>query len=417
VDPTVVRAVQRAVVAFLVTFVVGSGVVFAMNAAGDGGTEAGATSSSVDPSEPGGGTVAVIPNAYLVWMPEGFPDGVSERLTELRGVRRVAVASAGVAWLTRSVDENGEVVDAPVSGLTVPLEVTGVDPRGFAWFLEPGDDHDAIASLEPDQAILSASAAKLRGLEPGATLEFDDGLQLQVAAVLPDVVVGAYELLVTRATADERFDAVPRYALLRMRKAATPGAERVTADVTELMPEVREPAVEVRTPGQADLLRAFDRSLPPVALKRRFGEFTASWDGVSSLVIDERWQEERIQTKEVPRLGTVTCNRRTLFLLRKAMAQVPDETSLGEIGPCFDVTWTPTMPQGTLPAALWGASIRLNVALNTPGNPPFMEASIREPMGRWGFRWAGEDAYPDGSLFEYVRPPERTDTATPSPTD
>jgi hypothetical protein len=175
--------------------------------------------------------------------------------------------------------------------------------------------------------------------------------------------------------------------------------------------------VEVRTPGQADLLRAFDRSLPPVALKRRFGEFTASWDGASSLVIDDAWEEERILTKEVPRLGTVTCNRKTLFLLRKAMAQVPDETPLGEIGPCYDTTWTPTMPQGTLPAALWGASIRLNVALNTPGNPPFMDASIREPMGRWGFRWAGEDAYPDGSLFEYVRPPERADTVTPSPTD
>jgi hypothetical protein len=410
--------VQRAVVAFLVTFVVGSGVVFAMNAAGEEGTAAASPSSSADPSEPGGGTDAVIPNAYLVWMPEGFPDGLGEVLPSLEGVRRVTVASAGVAWLTRSLDENGQEVDAPEIGFTVPLEVTGIDPRAFARFLEPGADRDAIGALEPDQAILSASAARLRGLGPGARLEFDGGVELAVAAVLPDAAVGAYELVVTRATA-ETLEVAPRYALLRMSAGESPSAERVTADVLALMPSgAGDPAVEVRTPGQTDLLRAFDRSLPPVALKRRFGEFTASWDGFSAnLVIDDEWQDERIVTKEVPRLGEVRCNKKTLSLLRKAIAQVPEETPLGDVGECFDTTWAPTLPQGTLPAALWGASIRLNVALNTPGNPPSMVAEIREPMKRWGFRWAGLDAYPDGSLFEYVRPPERADTATPSPTD
>ena len=416
-DPNVVRALQRAVAAFVVTFVVGSGVVFAMNAAGDGGADASSPSPSTDPTEPGGGTVAGVPDAYLLWMPEGFPEGVGESLTTLPRVRRVAVAAAGVAWLTRSVDEDGEVVDAPGSPDTIPLEITGVDPRAFAWFLEPGDHQDTISALEPDQAILSTSSAKLRGLAPGGRLEFDGGIALEVSAVLPDVVMGSYEAMVTRATAD-RLGALPRYALLRMRQGATPGAERVTNDVIALLEEqVREPAVEVRTPDQVELLRAFDDSLPPIVLKRRFGEFTGSWGGGSSLAIDDAWQDEHIETRDVPRLGTVTCHTKTLYLLRKAMAQVPEEAPLGDIGECFDPTWTPSMPQGTLPAALWGASIRVNVALNQPGNPPLLDGRIVETMARWGFRWAGLDAYPDGSLFEFVRRPEPDDAPTQSPTD
>jgi hypothetical protein len=418
VDPNVVRALQRATAAFLVTFVVGSGVVFAMNTAGDDGTDAASPTPSEGPGAPGdGGSSATTPIAYLLWMPEGFPSSVGEELTTITRVRRVAVAAAGVGWLTRSVDEGGDVVDAPESPFMVPLEITGVDPGAFASFLPPGEQRDLIRALASDQAILSASAAKRRDLGPGAQLGFGE-LDVQVAGVVPDVLIGGYEVLVTRATA-EALGAIPRYALLRMRKGATPTPERLTADVMELIEgDVRDPAVEVRAPGETELLRAYDRSLTPSALKRRFGEFTAYPVSSTSLDVDDAWVDENIEAREVPRLGTVSCHRKTLFLLRKAMAEVPVDADLGDVGECHDTTWTPSMPQGTLPAALWGASIRLHVSVNTPGNPPLLDGRVVETMAAWGFRWAGLDAYPDGSLFEYLHPPPRDGgEGSPSPTD
>jgi hypothetical protein len=277
-----------------------------------------------------------------------------------------------------------------------------------------------IRELAPDQAILSTSAAKRRGLGPGAHLEFGE-LDLEVAGVVPDVLIGGYEVLLTRATAEQRLGASTRYALLRMQAGATPTSERLTADVLELLELIgtggREPAIEVRAPGDTELLRAYDRSLPPSALKRRFGEFTAYPVSGSSLDIQDDWVDDNIEEREVPRLGTVTCHRKTSFLLRKAMAEVPVDADIGDVGDCYDTTWTPTMPQGTLPAALWGASIRLHVSVNTPGDPPLLDARVVETMAAWGFRWAGLDAYPDGSLFEYLQPPPKDDDADPSPTD
>ena len=422
-DPTVVRALQRAAVAFLVTFVVGSGVVFAVGSVGGDGTADGAspTTSPVPGDGDGDGTTApaTTPNAHLVWMPGGIPEDAAVELTTLPRVRRVAVGTAGVAWLARSLDEDREVVDAPPDPFRVPLEVTGVLPGDYASFLPGGEPRDLLRALTPDQAILSSSAAKVRGLGVGATLELDPDLELEVAGVLPDVLVGGYEIVVVRQTAEQLGAGLLRYALLRMTKGATPTVERLTSDVEELVArQIREPAIEVRLPGQTELLRAHDRSPTPAALKRRFGEFAAYPDSSKTIDIADTWIEENIEAREVPRLGTVTCHRRTLGQLRKAMTEIAIDAPLGSVGPCFDETWRPDMPQGTLPAALWGAAIRLNVGLNIPGNPPLMDDRIVETMQAWGFRWAGEDAYPDGSLFENRQPPPRDgEVVSPSPTD
>lgn len=421
-DPIVLRAVQRAAVAFLVTLVVGSGVVFAIDSAGGDGEVAGSPSASADPDGNGEGegpTAPSTPNAYLVWIAGGIPENAAAELTTIRRVQKAAVATAGVGWLTRSLDADGEVVDAPESPYMVPLEVTGIDPRAFSSFLPRGEHRDLVRGLGADQVILSSSSARRRGLGEGATLELAPGLQLGVAGVVPDQLVGGYEVVVVRQTA-ERLGAghdVVRYALLRMRKNRTPPVERVAADVEELVArEVRDPAIEVRAPGETELLRAHDGSATAGALKKRFGEFTAYPTNAGTLEFDDAWFEEQIDTRQVPRIGTAMCHKKTLTVLRRAMAEIDLEAPLGDIGPCWEDDWGPGMAQGPLPSALWGASIRLNVSLNRPGIPPLMDARIVETMQAWGFRWAGDDAYPDGSLFEYLRPPPRGEAA-PSPTD
>ena len=421
-DPTVVRALQRAIAAFVVTFIVGSGVVFAIESAADDGTTAEGPSASASPggSDDPTAVPATTPDAYLIWMPSGIPEASAAEFTTLPRVRRVALATASVGWLTRSVDEDGEVVDAPDSPFAVPLEVTGIDPAAFASFLPGGDDRDLIRTLAADQAILSSSSAQRRGLGVGSTMEFDPGVELEVVGVVPDVLVGGYEVVVVRRTAETMGADLARYALLRMNKGDTRSRQRLESDVTELVEsEVRAPAIEVRLPGDTTLLRAHDRSPTPSTLKRRFGEFTAYPTTDGRLDIDDAWIEEHISSREIARLGTMYCHRKMLALLRQAIADVPEDASLGDIEEdCFDESWTPDMPQGILPASLWGASVRVNVSLNRPGFPPFLDDRIVETMTAWGFRWAGEDAYPDGSLFESLEPPTlEGGSATPSPAD
>jgi hypothetical protein len=418
-DPTVRYALQRAVVAFLITFVVGSGLVFAVDrVGGDGAAEASPTgTASPSPDQPDR-PPAVTPEAHLLWVAGGFPGGFGEELTTVRGVRRASVATAGVGWLTRSLDADGSVVDEPTAPYMVPLEVTGIDTSTFAAFLPQGPRRQLVLGLEPDQALLSQSEARLRGLRRNATLVFDGGIELTVAGILPDVLMGAYEVMTPRATAERLGADLPRYALLRVRAGAAATAEELRGPLLELLGTyVRQPALEVRLPGETELLRAHDRSLPPITLKRRFGEFAAHPDAQepNDLDLDPAWVESELESREIVRLGTVRCHRKTLFVLRQAMQQMSTAASLGAIGPCFDDTWSPRMRQGTLPAALWGAAIRLNTALNLPGNPPLMDGRIVEAMTAWGFRWAGNDAFPDGALFEFVRTAsEREATPTPS---
>ncbi|HEX6131450.1 MAG TPA: ABC transporter permease [Actinomycetota bacterium] len=399
--PIVRRALLRGAAAFLVTFVVGSGVVFAVESIGrDGGPTDGA--SPPPTTSPDAEPDAVTPEAALVWVPGGFPDGFAEELTTIRPIRRAAVATAGVAWLTASTGADGDVVDDPAAPYMVPLDTTGVDVGLFSSFVPEGAFRDLVRDLGPSVAILSRSAARLRGLDEGATLTLDPGIELVVIGTLPDVLVGGHELLVTRPTAERLGAGLPRYALLRLR--AAPVREERLRELLEglLDPLVREPLVELRMPGTTELLRANDRALPPIALKRRFGEFTAFPDAGDDLDIDPAWVEEHVVAREVPRLGLVECHERLFGPLRKAMKALTLEASLGDVGPCFDGSWRPDLEQGTLPASLWGASIHLNTTLNSPGTPPLIDARIVETMRAFGFRWGGDDAYPDGGLFEFL---------------
>ena len=184
-DPIVRRALERGVTAFLLTFVLGSGVVLAFGSIG--GDDDARASASPDPNASPGESpapVAETPRAYLVWVPGGFPETFAEELTTIGAVKRAAVATAGVAWLTRSTDADGDVVDDPDPPFMVPLEVTGTDPQAFASFLPSGAGRDLLTGLEPGQAILSTSSAKLRGLGEGATLTVDPGLDLEVVGTL-----------------------------------------------------------------------------------------------------------------------------------------------------------------------------------------------------------------------------------------
>lgn len=405
------RALLRAVAAFTTVFVVGTLAVFAVGRVTGG--EPGAAASSSTPSSPSEPAGPVTPEAWLAWVPGGLPDGFGPSLTTVPLVATSTTATADIAWLTQSLDADGVVVDRPTDPYMIPIDVTGVEPT-YASFV-PQPERRLVEDLQPGEGILSESEAALRGIGEGAILTFrtPDGATSDIAVVgtLPDVLMGGYELLVTRGTGEDIGVTHERYALFQVRPNAHPDPVELGGQFEPLLPiDAPYPQVEVRAPGEAKYLRANDRELPPVLLKRKFTEFTALPDPAdpTALQIDPQWIQDHIASQTLPVLGTVTCHTKALYLLKQAMRQLTADGQAGlitDVGDCFAPVSSVDDPEGPFTARDFGAAISLNPQENQAGEPPTQDPALVKLMYRWGFLWGGKDAYPQGALFRYRRPP------------
>jgi hypothetical protein len=392
------RALIRGVTTFLAVAILGSLVVAAAGGGGAPVATPGATtpstSASIAPAEP---------QAWLAWVPGGLPSSFGDLVAGVPDVTASTTAAADIAWLTASFGSDGESVDQPKPSMMIPLDVTAVDPT-FAAFV-PQPERQLVQNLRPGEAIMSEGEAQLRGLGAGATLVFDGGAQLTVAGTLPDALMGAYEVLVSRDTGRQIGVSEDRYVLFHAKPSANASPEDFITAFRALLPaDAPYPAVEVRAPGETAYLRANDRALSPLLLKRTFGEFQAHPGDGTSLVIDPRWVQDNIRSVTLPVLGTVTCNEEILRLLKRAvgnLATAQEADLITDVGACFDPLIDPGDPNGPLAEAAWGVSIAINPSSNTPGDQPTQSKTLVQEMYRWGFGWAGNDAYPQGALFRY----------------
>ncbi|MGZ4150570.1 MAG: hypothetical protein ACXVQJ_11045, partial [Actinomycetota bacterium] len=303
------RALIRSVTAFLVVLVVGSVAVSLVGRA-NGPAQTASSSSPSSPASSSGPPTAATPRAWLAWMPGGLPDGFDRALSSLNVVTSpTAIATADIAWMISATNAKGKVVRSPTAPFMTPIDTTGVGPT-FASFL-PDPEKRTVADLKPGQGILSETAAKLRGIKGSGTLTFDTGKSVRIVATLPDVLMGGYELLVTKPTGASINVTHDRYALFNVRPGVSPNPVQLAAQFVPYLPvDAPYPDVEVRAPGQTPYLRANDGELPLALLKRQFNEFTAypSTTSSASLEIDPTWVQDNIQSLQVPVLGTVTCN-------------------------------------------------------------------------------------------------------------
>ena len=264
----------RGATAFVVIAVAGTTLVYA---AGRIGSESSASAppSSAAPTALASPAGTLTPEAWLAWVPGGAPDGFSEGLTAIPGITDTTTATADIAWLIGSRNAAGVIIDSPTPPYMIPIDTTGVDLRSFPSFL-PQPERRQVAALQPGEGILSESAAQLRGVGRGATLTFDGNVAIKVVGTLPDQMMGGYELLVDRATGQQLGVTHDRYVLFHVGPSAHPTPQALAQKMEQYLPlGVPHPIVEVREPGTTTYLRANDGELPPVLLKRRFGEFTA----------------------------------------------------------------------------------------------------------------------------------------------
>ncbi len=253
-------------------------------------------------------TAPEAPETFLAWTPGGLPDGFRTAVAKLPGIERSVVVASDNTWMTRSFSADGQVVDDPPKGFAIPLEVGAVDPNAYAPFLPPAD-RGIVVALEDGQGILGESSARLRGLGPGAVLEFGS-TRVQVAAILPDELVGAKELMVSSSVGREIGVTHDRYALLQPNPI--PGDRQLAKEIRGILPPGLD--VQVRAPGETPYFREGDAVLPPVRVKQLFGEFAAkpTPGQPGYLTIDPAWVKTHIATEHVPLLGTVTCNVATV---------------------------------------------------------------------------------------------------------
>ncbi len=407
-DDTIRRALVRAIAAFLVVLVVGGAGVAALSRLGDDAAPSPTPSATPSPSitpEPERATV------WLAWVPGGLPDDFGPMVNRLRPVADATTATADIAWLVSSTDADGEVIDETTDPYRIPIDTTGVDQSTYASFLDPSM-RAVVQAVEPGEALLSRTAADLRGLEKGATLTFAapaGEVALSVAAVVPDEAMGGHELLVTRGTGEDLGITRERYVVFRVKPGSDATADVLARQMVPLLPiDAPFPVVEVRAPDDVSYMRANDRELPLAALKTRFGEFAAWVDPAvpGVLQIDPAWVQPRIESRDLPLVGVITCHRKILDQLERAMRALEGgggASLVDDAGDCFEPLLRSTDPDGLITSRDFGAAIDLNRAANDAGEAPDQPDALVEVMASNGFGWGGGDAWAQGSLFRYRR--------------
>jgi hypothetical protein len=148
-------------------------------------------------------------------------------------------------------------------GFALALDVAAVEPRAWAAAL-PEAERAPVAGLRRGEVLLSATAARLRGVRGGATLVLAGGDRLRVRGVVPDEVAHSAELLAHLR--DRRMQAHPRNVLALLRPASDLGERRLERVASDGEP------TRARLLFDGDAGEAQDGPARPAELKARFGE-------------------------------------------------------------------------------------------------------------------------------------------------
>lgn len=346
-----------------------------------------------------GGMVPGHPDgAVLVtWTSGGLPPGFGSAVADVDTVVAASIVRGDTVGLAASWDADGNPVDQPPAGMTIPLDALAVDPEAHASVLDSAQ-RDPVAGLSQGEALLGESSARLRGLGEGAVLELASGQRLTVTGVVPDDLVAHAEVMVPAPTQEvptERF----------MRIVHTGDRDEVEASIRAA---AGDKAPHVRGPGEQRVLRHGGSLLPQVAIKERFGEFAYRPAEGRMIVPDADWVDEHIQVTSVPILGEVACHRELVPALEGAMTELAEAGLSALVDPAdYAGCYGPRLiaPGQGLSRHAWGVAVDLNATTNAYGDPPTIDHRVVEAMDRWGFTWGGTWLVPDGMHFEYL--PER----------
>ena len=334
---------------------------------------------------------SAVPPVVMVRRAQGTPAAWTERAEGVRGVARVVRVRRGQALLRRTVD--GRTVERVRPGYAIPIDTLVASPGSYASML-PDDVRGAVASTGPGEAVLSRTAAALRGAGRGADLFLAGGRRVRIAAVVDDVHLNGAEMLVARRGPGVETRAA--HMLLRLR---WPRAARF---VTR---EFRGERVRVVARGGAPGTPRGSIARP-AELKQRFGEVAVRLPyGRDWVRLDPAWVRRNIVAARVPLLGTVTCNRRIIPPLRRALREVQRRKlgrliDRGDYAGCYAPRRIPT--SGSLSLHALGVAVDFNASRNGQFTEGDQDPRLVRIMERHGFTWGGRwPTAPDPMHFEW----------------
>lgn len=359
---------------------------------------------SASPSAPATEPADLVPrdvgSLLLAWTRGGLPDGFAEQVAGLPGVGQVTTVAGDVVDLLGSRRADGRVVDDLDDGWRVPLDVVAIDPTSYADLMPKGDRED-LASLGVGEALLGATSARLRGLDVGDVLTLGGGHDLVVRGVVDDTLVGAAEVVVSRADAGRLGVDTDRFVLLTHRGDRS-GLEQAIRELTDR-------GLRVRAPGETPYLRHGDAVLPQALVKAEFGEFAYRPVGANDAIEqDPAWVADNLATVEVPVLGRVTCHRSILEPLAAALGDL-EAQGLGHLvdpaqyAGCHAARMI--APDAGLSRHAWGVAVDLNADDNPHGARSRQDRRLVETFADHGFTYGGFWLVPDAMHFEYVGDP------------
>lgn len=365
----------------------------APDTAGPGTSRPAATDAPTSTAPPT--TVAGEAPWFVVSVTGWIPDGFANPLAELPGVEVVSVVRIGNAAVVETRDGSGNVVDRTRRGFVIPVELQAIDPTGHAEFVPP-EIAVRLDSLLPDQVILGESSARLRRLGPGATVVLEDGTELEVAAVVDDRWVGFAEMVTTVPDPDRLGTERDRYAVVRF--------DGTREELEAAMMTLTDLAVRVQDEAGAAVFRHADAVQPQVVIKERFGEFSFRGGRGQRVEIDPAWVEANIVTARLPRIGSVTCHREFIEMLRGVMEQLVAEGNGRLIGPGSDNgCWNPRFIAGRrdLSRHSWGIAADINWGNDHDGPRSPVAPALLEAMEEAGITSGHAWTNPDAGHFEW----------------
>ncbi|MGQ0678438.1 MAG: M15 family metallopeptidase [Actinomycetota bacterium] len=389
---------RRFIVSGLALSLAGALMMLALVALRSHGVQAEARDVPLAPAVPGRPNPGAFPVLTVFTDREALP-ALASAARQVPEVTAVAEFSSATRWLTMWNNEGDAPVFAP-PGQQIPVDIGSVDPAEYQQMV-PEMQRRQLLDLPEGGALISRSAAKLRGIENTGTLRFGT-TWINVVGVVDDELTRGHEVLVTHRTGAALAVTHNRYleiALTSLNEAAA-----VMSELRKHVP-AGVPA-KIRGPLGSDIGDG-GGLLPLADIKTIFGEFPARLGTGMDIRIPQEWIDANTAVESVPLVGEFRCHKAMFPQIRGAVAAV-EQAGLGplidgsDFGGCFSPRFIRAGREGGLSRHSWGAAIDFNVSGNLMGNAPTIDRRIVEIMEQWGFSWGGDWTEPDGMHFEFV---------------
>ena len=334
-------------------------------------------------------------------MPRGLPEGFEALISSIDGFGAVTLRPTETLHIALTHDSQGELVDRPPPGFVIPVQGAAVNASTYARFTD-ASSVELLAELGADEILLTESSARLRRLDIGGRITFDDGRQVTVAAIVPDRVFGAEEVVTTNSDLVGGAGSELRFALVSF--AGT--ADQLGDELANALPEGSGFGVHARARPQDQTTAVRSQ----VWIKETFGEFAYQPTGNGRFTIDPAWVAENIVTVEIPLLGSTRCHRQYAELLTSVMESLiasgdADVIDRGAFSGCWNARYVANSMRVSRHA--WGAAADINFSNGLDGGPgsPVNE-TLLEAMAAMGITSGHNWSIPDPGHFEYFGFPE-----------